>query len=228
MFLENNDYDFTPTEPRDDDEPFEKSGLSGFLDLVVGQCITMVKLNMLFLLGCIPVVTIPLSLFAMNCVMRRVVKGEPAHCLQDFWKTFRYGWKKGYFVFLLTLLPLGCAGFGMWFYFDRAGKNLLFFVPFVVCSTIFLVTLLSSGYLYGLLEERNCSKDTVWLAVFLGIAKPLRAVLAALSYYGLPVLATLIFPLSGLYLLLLGFSFPCLLGNFYLKTVLKLYPAENI
>ena len=197
------------------------------MDLVVSQCIVMVKLNFLFLLGCIPIVTIPLSLFAMNCVMLRIVSGDPVSCFQDYWKTFRRGWRRGYFAFFLTLVPLACAGFGMWFYFGRADTNLLFFVPFVVCSTIFLVTLLSSGYLYGLLDERTYVKETVWLAVFLGITKPLRAVLAALSYYGLPLFAALIFPLSGLYLLLLGFSFPCLLGNFYLRTVLRPFIAER-
>ncbi len=227
MLLRNKDYDFIPVEPQNDEEPCKKAGLSCLLNLVVDQCIAMVKLNFLFLLGCIPIVTIPLSLFSMNCVMYRIVRDDPVSCLQDFWKTFRHGWKKGYFAFFLTLLPLVCAGFGMWFYFGRADTSLLFLAPFVVCSTIFLVTLMSSGYLYGLLEGRKYAKEAGRLAVFLGITKPLRAVLAALCYYGLPLLAAWIFPLSGLYLLLLGFSFPCLLGNFCLRTVLRQCSAKR-
>lgn len=162
MFLGIDDDNDTTTGLQDD-EPCERRGLSGFVRLAVEQSVSMVKLNLLFLLGCIPIVTVPLSLFAMNCVIRRIVRGEPAHCFQDYWKTLWRGWEKGYLAFLLTVPPLGCAGFGMWFYFDRAGENLLFFAPFAVCSTVFLVTLLSSGYLYGLLEERSCAKETVRL-----------------------------------------------------------------
>ena len=121
----------------------------------------------------------------------------------------------------LLYFPLGGAGVGMWFYFCRVRSNPLFFVPFLVCSTTFLVTLLSSGYLYGLLEREEPMKETVRFAVILGITKPLRAVLAALGCYGLLFLAMSIFPLSGLYLLLLGFSFPCFLGSFFLRTVLN-------
>lgn len=227
MFLGIDDDNDTVTGFQDDGEPCERKGLSGFFRLAVEQSVSMVKLNLLFLLGCIPIVTVPLSLFAMNCVMRRIVRGDPVRCFQDYWKAFRRGWRKGYLAFLLTVPPLGCAGFGMRFYFDRAGENLLFFVPFAVCSTVFLVTLLSSGYLYGLLEERPCAKETVRLAVFLGITKPLRAALAALSYVGLPALAAMLFPMSGLYIGLLGFSFPCLLGNFYLRTVLGRQEDES-
>ena len=221
MLLQTNDYDLMTPEPQTDEEPGEKTGLPCFLNLVVSQCVKLVAVNLLFLIGCIPIVTIPLSLFAMNRVIRRMVRGEPVKCFQDYWRSFRHDWKRGYIAFLLTLLPLGGAGVGMWFYFCRVRSNPLFFVPFLVCSTTFLVTLLSSGYLYGLLEREEPMKETVRFAVILGITKPLRAVLAALGCYGLLFLAMSIFPLSGLYLLLLGFSFPCFLGSFFLRMVLN-------
>lgn len=221
MFLQSDYHDFMPPEPQDDEDLSEKTGLSCFFTLVVSQSFSLVKLNLLFLLGCVPVVTIPISLFAMNRAVFRLVQGQPVNCLRDYWETFRRDWKMGYFSFLLTLAPLVCAGGGMRFYLSYTASSALFFLPFLVCSTVFLVTLLSSGYLYGLLDGRRSMKETVRLAVLLGITKPLRAVLAALGCYGLLLLAVLIFPLSGLYLLLLGFSFPCLLGNFYLRTVLR-------
>ena len=221
MLLQTSDYDLMTPEPQTDEESREKTGLPCFLNLVVSQCVKLVAVNLLFLIGCIPIVTIPLSLYAMNQVIHRMIRGEPVKCFQSYRKSFRYDWKKGYIAFLLTLLPLGGAGVGMWFYFCRVRSNPLFFVPFLVCSTTFLVTLLSSGYLYGLLEREKPMKETVRFAVILGITKPLRAVLAALGCYGLMFLAMSIFPLSGLYLLLLGFSFPCLLGSFFLRTVLN-------
>lgn len=223
MFFQSDYNDIMPSEPEPDVEVPEKTGFARFLELIGSECGTLLKVNLLFLLGCIPVVTIPLSVYAMNCVILRMVQDRTVRCFRDYWKIFRRDWKRGYLAFLLTALPLGLAGCGMWFYLNRVSSTALFFLPFLVCSTAFLVTLLSSGYLYGLLDSGKKAKEAVRLAVLLGIAKPLRSVPAALCYYGLPLLAVIFFPLSGLYLLLLGFSLPCLLGNFYLRIVLKQY-----
>jgi len=223
MFFQSDDSDLMPPEVEDGGEAPEKTGFARVLELVSGQCGALLKANLLFLLGCIPVVTIPLSLYAMNRVMLRVVRDQPVKCLREYWEAFRRDWKRGYLAFLLTAAPLGLAGCGMWFYLSHAALNLLFFLPFLVCSTVFLMTLLSSGYLYGLLDSGKKGKEAVGLALVLGVARPLRSIPAALCCYGLPLLAVLLFPLSGLYLLLLGFSLPCLLGNFFLRTLLKPY-----
>lgn len=223
MFFQSDYNDLMPPEPETGGETPEKTGFARFLELVGSQCGALLKVNLLFLLGCIPIVTVPLSLYAMNCVVLRMMRDQPVKCLHNYWEVFRQDWKRGYAAFLLTALPLGLAGCGMWFYLNRAASNVLFFLPFLVCSTVFLMTLLSSGYLYGLLGSGKTVREAVRLAVLLGIAKPLRSVPAALCFYGLPLLAALLFPLSGLYLLLIGFSFPCLLGHFYLRTVMRRY-----
>jgi hypothetical protein len=88
---------------------------------------------------------------------------------------------------------------------------------------MFLVTLLASTYLYGVLSTGTDMKQAARLSLALGVGRPLRAVLAVLSYYGPLLAAVLAFPISILYLLMIGFSVPCLLGNFYLRTVLRQY-----
>lgn len=227
MFF-NSDYnDLMPPVPEIDVPPAERTGLSGLLSLVGSQCGSLLKLNLLFLLGCVPVITIPLSLYAMSRVVSRMILDQPVRCLHDYWEAFRCGWRQGYLVFFLTALPLVCGMVGMWFYLGRVTVSLLFFLPFLLCSTVFLVTLLSSGYLYGLLGRGYPVKEAVRLALLLGVTRPLRGVLAALSSYGLLLLAICSFPLSGLYLVMIGFSFPCLLGNFYLRTVLKYFDGQR-
>ena len=227
MFLQSDYNDLMPPVPEDDSAPSQKTGAARLLELVGGQGAALVVVNALFLLSCVPVVTIPLSLFAMNRVVRRIVLDQPVRCFRDYWETFRREWKRGYLAFLLTALPLVCGGYGAWFYLGCAESNPMFFLPFVVCSTIFLVALLSSGCLYGFLDSGRSVKESARLAILLGVAKSLRTVPAALFGYGLPVLAVLFFPLSGLYLLLIGFSLPCLLGNFYLRIIWKQLSGEE-
>lgn len=223
MFFQSDYNDLMPPEPEAGKTAPERTGFARFLEIVSSQCGSLLKVNLLFLLGCIPIVTLPLSLYAMNCVVLQMVRDRPIKCLRDYWEAFRRNWKRGYLAFLLTVPPLGLAGCGARFYLGHTSSNLLLWLPFLVCSTIFLVTLLSSGYLYGLLGSGKTVREAVRLAVLLGVAKPLRSVPAALCFYGLPLLAVLLFPLSGLYLLLIGFSFPCLLGHFYLRTVMRQY-----
>ena len=95
MLLQANDYDLMTPEPQTNEESCEKTGLPCFLNLVVSQCVKLVAVNLLFLIGCIPIVTIPLSLYAMNQVIHRMIRGEPVKCFQSYRKLFRYDWKRG-------------------------------------------------------------------------------------------------------------------------------------
>ena len=227
MFF-NSDYnDLMPPFPEQEDTSAEKTGFSCFFALLGRNCGTLLKVNLLFLLSCIPIVTIPLSLFALNQVVGRIVQDQPIKCLQIYGETFQRKWKQSYFAFVLTAVPLICAGFGTWFYFRQVSSSPLFFFPFLVCSTIFLVTLLSSGYLYSLLDSGRNWKETLRLSLLLGVATPQRTVPAAICGYGLLLLAVLFFPLSGLYLLLIGFSLPCMIGRFFLRTIVRPFLNES-
>lgn len=204
----------------DPDEP-EKTGAARLAQILSIECVTLVKLNLLFLLSCLPVITIPAAVFAMNCVVRKMVLDQPVTCFYDYKTAFRRHWKRGCAAFFLTAVPLVLSACGMWFYLSRAMENFLLFLPFMLCSTVFLLTLLASTYFYGLLASERSVRECLRLSLLLGAARPLRAVLAALSVYGSLAAAVLEFPLSGIYLLLIGFSLPCLLGGFFIRTELK-------
>ena len=203
----------------------EKTGAARFLEIVALECVTLFQLNLLFLLGCLPVVTIPLSFYALDQVVRRMVLDRPVLCFYHF-RTAFCRWKPAFAAFFLSVLPMVCSGMGAWFYLSRAGGNILFFLPFMLCSTVFLVTVLASGYLYGLVAGGVKLRQAARLALLLGLGKPLRAVLAAVVWYGSLAVGILEFPLSAIYLLCIGFSVPCLLANFYLRTVLRDYAPE--
>lgn len=201
----------------------EKTGTALFWVLIKDQLAAVLIANVMFLVACIPVITIPPALFALHTVMRKIVLGERVSCGRDYFSAFRQGWKRAYGAFCLVAVPLGISIYGAGFYLRSAAEYPLLLIPFVLCTTVFLVTMLASTYLYGLLCGGKSLAEGVKTALLLGVAKPLRAIFAALCYYGLPLLAVLFFPFSGAYLLLLGFSLPCLLGNFYLRTVLRHY-----
>ncbi len=204
----------------DRDEP-EKTGVSRLVEIFSIECVTLVKLNLLFLASCLPVVTIPAAVFAMNRVTRMMVLDQPVTLGYHYKAAFKENWGRAYAAFFAAAVPLVLSGCGMWFYLTRAMAQPLLLLPFMLCSTVFLVTLLASVYLYGLLVPERSFRECLRLSLLLGAGRPLRGAAAALAVYGTLVLAVLEFPLSGIYLLLIGFSVPCLLGGFFVRTELK-------
>ena len=204
----------------------EKTGLARFWELIKDELAAVLIANVLFLVTCIPIVTIPPALFSLHTVMRKIVLGKGVSCARDYFAAFKQNWKRAYGAFFLTALPMGFAGYGAAFYLRHAAEHPVLLAPFALCVCVCLVDMLASTYLYGLLSSGRPLRDAVKPALILGVARPLRAALAALCYYGATLLAVLYFPLSGAYLALLGFSLPCLLGNFYIRSVLTQYCDE--
>ncbi|MCI9577439.1 MAG: DUF624 domain-containing protein [Oscillibacter sp.] len=204
----------------DRDEP-EKTGAARLAEIFSIECVTLVKLNLLFLLSCFPVVTIPAAVFAMNRVTRMMVLDQPVTLVYHYKTAFRKEWKRAFAAFFAMAVPLILSACGVWFYLSRAMTRPVLLLPFMLCSTVLLLTLSASTYFYGLLTTERSFRECLRLSLLLGAGRPLRGALAALAVYGSLVFALLEFPVSGIYLLLMGFSVPCLLGGFFVRTELK-------
>ena len=209
--------------PERDGAPPEKTGPGRLFEILQAECGSLVKVNLLFLLSSLPLVTIPPALWAMNQVVRAMVQDQPVRALADYRRAFCQRPGRSYAVFLLLAAPLVLGGCGAGFYLRYAGERPVLLLPFLFCSTVFLATLLASTYLYGILAAGATLPEALRLALKLGVGRPLRALLAVLFGYGLTAAAVLALPLSLIYLLLIGFSLPCLLANFFVRTVLRRY-----
>ena len=204
----------------DRDEP-EKTGAARMAEIFSIECVTLVKLNLLFLLSCFPVVTIPAAVFAMNRVTRMMVLDQPVTLVYHYKTAFRKEWRRAFAAFFAVAVPLVLSTCGVWFYLSRAMTRPVLLLPFMLCSTVLLLTLSASTYFYGLLTTERSFRECLRLSLLLGAGRPLRGALAVLAVYGSLVFALLEFPVSGIYLLLMGFSVPCLLGGFFIRTELR-------
>ncbi len=206
----------------DPEEETMRSSPRRFWELLKAEGAGLLLVNVVFVLTCVPLVTIPAAIFALNREVRESLDDKPVK-VRGYLAKLRKNWGTAWGAFLLTALPLVGAGYGARFYLSFAARNWVFFLPFMLCTTVFIVTLLSSVYLYRLLANgRRLSGETVRLAVMLALGRPMRALLAAAWYYVPLTLGVLWFPLSWLYLVLAAFSIPCLLGNLVLRKVLIL------
>ncbi len=81
-----------------------------FFRILGQEAAPLLLLNLIFLLSCLPVATIPPALLALHQVVRRMVADQPVHSWEHYWEAFRLGWKRAYGAFALTALPLAAAG----------------------------------------------------------------------------------------------------------------------
>ena len=205
----------------------ESTGLTRLFEILELHCGRLVKLNLIFIISCLPIITLPPALFAMNQVVRRMLSREPVDCFYDFRSAFKKYWKQSYAAFAAGLLPLLLSAVGALFYLNRVALSFLFFLPFMLCTTVFLSCLFSVVYFYAFLGIGFELRRAMLSALSLGLGRPGRSLPAALLGWGLVLGSILTFPISGIYLLLIGFSFPCLLGNFLVRTLIAQYLGSS-
>ena len=92
-------HDYSTPGPGIEKDAPEKTGVSRFVEILQLECVTLFQLNLLFLLTCLPVVTIPLALYAMNQVVRRMVLDQPVLLLHHYTTALRRGWGRAYLAF---------------------------------------------------------------------------------------------------------------------------------
>ena len=82
-----------------------ENGFFGFMNRI-GD---IVFLNVVFLITCIPVVTIGNSLIALYCVSLKMAKGEEGYVVRGYFKAFKDNFKKGIIVGIGGIAP-GLSG----------------------------------------------------------------------------------------------------------------------
>ena len=86
-------YNYTDPAPLEPDGP-PKTGLRRFLEIVSQEAAALLKLNLMFLLSCVPVITIPPAVLALNRTIRRMAADRPARSWPGYWEAFKEGWKR--------------------------------------------------------------------------------------------------------------------------------------
>ena len=66
-----------------------KRGFVGYMDMLWREFFELLKLNLLFVLSCVPIITIPAALTAMHRITSVMVRDENHFLWPDYWKAFR-------------------------------------------------------------------------------------------------------------------------------------------
>lgn len=201
-----------PGIPKDEPKP---TGLRLFFSVLFREWKTLVKLNLIFLLCCIPVITIPAALCAMQHITLKMIQDEPFLLWTDFRRTFRRVFKRGslwgWGYFFMALATAFCLNF----YAQMELYHIAFLLPFVCAAAFLLLLGLSGIYLFPLLVRSEMT----------GFGLVRNACLMALGYFthgfpallfnaALALLCDLFFPLAWPATVLILFALQSLVASF--------------
>ncbi len=193
----------------------ERAGFARFAETAVGEAWYLVKLNLLFLAGCMPVATIPMALTAAFRVTSILAGGGRPPLWRAFSGAFLGEWKSALPFGWAFLLLAGVAGYGVYAYGAMAGENALALLPLAFAVLILAAVTAAGTYFLSMLALCELSARQMLRNALILVAadgkRAFAAFFALLACFGVPAfffpvalpLSLLLLPALGL----LGASF---------------------
>ena len=145
---------------------------------VLGAFADMIVLNVCFLIGCLPVVTVGVSMSALYAAMLRRQCGEGSGVFAAFWKDWKQNLRPGIACWLMQLAVTAFFAFDFWFSirYSKSAPGLLGAVEWVSVLGLLAVTLLGSMVYPQIARFENRVRQYWKNAALLLAAYPLRAI----------------------------------------------------
>lgn len=219
---------FAPTFTREGpgvekNEP-QKKGISLFLQLFTSRFWDILKLNVLFIIYSIPIVTIGPAYGAMTSVTMSIVQKKHIFIFSDFHEAFKANWKQSLTCGFIIVALFVLLNISIPFYFKLAqGSSIFYIVSFLL---IFLTVLLglASIYIYPLVTTVSISiKDIFKNAILLSIVCFRNTLLGASIYWIILGLTIIFLPLSLPLIFFLAFSLSSFISSFATWNNIKKY-----
>lgn len=180
----------------DKDAP-RATGLALLFDILKRECWELVKLNLLFLIASLLLVTIPAATLAMARVSRSIVADENTYLLRDFKEAFgRYAFR-GTLLVAVCALVMSAGIYAVVTYAKLVQDALIYSLPLAISLVMTVFVALVSAYAIVLTVTHELSlSDLFRRAALLALVKPLP-MLAALAFVAALWLAhILLYPVS--------------------------------
>jgi len=98
--------DYNKEGPGVDKDAPPKEGLELFFDLFAREFTSLIKLNIIFILSCIPIITIGPAIGAMTTVTIKMVQDQPSDPFYDFREGFKKNWKSSFISGIIAVITM--------------------------------------------------------------------------------------------------------------------------
>jgi uncharacterized membrane protein YesL len=192
-----------------------KEGLALLGAVVVREWWTLIELNLLYVLFCLPLVTIPAAQVAATRVVALMLADRNVYLLRDFWETFRARFRRATAFGLLAFAVLGIAVYAAVVFLQAARTELLFALPLAVSGATAVFVAIAAAYGFALLAMGELPLGAVIRLSLLGaLARPLPPLAAFGVVALLWLLHVAFYPASIFMPAVVNFSFGTLAVTF--------------
>lgn len=129
----------------------QKKGIALFFEIFFREFFELIKLNLLFFLFCIPIITIPAACTAMSKLTVTMVRDQNHFLWTDFWAAFKADFGKSLGAGALIFFGIGAGAFGTWFYSKLISSSIFFYLPLGLSVLIVLVLTIMGFYVFPML-----------------------------------------------------------------------------
>lgn len=199
-----------------------KKGAALFFDILGREFWALLLVNLIYLLFCLPIVTIGPATAALYRVTVTMVRDKNVYAWRDFWEAFKSNWKQGLlFGIPFTLFLIAAVWMNLMGLFQGIGSLLLMSAVWTMLGlSVFC-------YVFALISNVNLRAGPLLKdAVFLMVLGKFRTLAAALVMYGVDMALLLYWPLS-FPALVVAFAFPTLFSSFMVWPVIQKYVIQE-
>lgn len=203
-----------------------KEGLELFWDIFVREFTSLIKLNLLFIFSCIPIITIGPAIGAMTSVTIRMVEDKPSDLLYDFRQAFKKNWKYSFASGILLVIPMLVLGWSLIFCIRLEG--LIFNIIISIIFIIMVILGISSIYIYPMIVKIDLPLRVIFKnAILLGISRIKHSFPTFLLCSALLEGSIVFFPLTLPIIFLFTFSFISFISSFCAWAGIKKYIIKD-
>lgn len=183
-----------------------------------------VLLNFLWLICCIPIVTIGASTTALYYVTMQTAREEHGYIARSFFRSFKENFKQSTIIWLIMFFLGATLTFNVSFWFTM--RSTIGNVLGTLVSVALLLYIFTLFYVFPLLSRfNNTVKQTMKNAFYISLQN-LKQTLFITVVNILIILALYLLPISAIFFVLFGFAFFAYLNSFQYVKVFKCYESE--
>lgn len=183
-----------------------------------------VALNIIFIICCLPIITIGPAIAALYQIILREVRGEHGYLIRKFFQHFKEMFVQSFFTFVIFLAIILILVFNITFWSSLGG--LLSYLILILVCIMLLIAVCAFVYIFPLMARfENSLWFTIKNAFLIALANP-KSTMILLFIHIIMAGIIYIFPPSKVFMLFIGFSFVTYCNSYILNRTFRKY--ENI
>ncbi len=200
-------FDYTkPGKGVDKNSP-QKKRIFVFFELYFRKFWKLITLNLIYILFCIPIITIGPATTAMALVLKNYSLERPVFLFSDFFDAFKKNFKQSFLLGIINALLLFLVYVSFSYYSYNSSFNWMYLIPFGIITCLAFILIMMGFYLYIMIPVLDMKFKPMIKNSFLLSIVGIKSNLLTMLFVGIiTFLMIILFPISLLIVPILYFS----------------------